>query len=291
MDWVETTGKTIEEAQEAALDVLGVEFGEAQFEIIEEPRAGFLGMNRRDARVRARVRPSTPKPKDTRRPRKRRGGEKAEGEAGEVAVERAPRRKQSDARKSPKKEVAMVDSAPNQKESEATALESEHEEVQEQVSRTDLAVTAQHFLADLLHELDLSGTVTVDSLDDESMELSVNGENLGALIGTRGAVIAAVQELTRAVVQGRGGDSVGRVTVDVSGYRLRRREALLRFTESVVAEVLETKEERAFEPMIAAERKIVHDAVAEAPGVGSRSEGEEPERFVVVFPMTDSAEV
>jgi spoIIIJ-associated protein len=289
MDWVETTGKTIEEAQEAALDVLGVEFGEAQFEILEEPKAGFLGMNRRDARVRARVRPSTPKPKDSRRPRKRRAGERSEADNGEVAVERPPRRKQSDARKSPKKEVAMVDNVPSQGDGDGVSTEELQEETQ--VSRTDLAVAAQHFLADLLHELDLSGTVTVDSLDEESMELSVNGDNLGALIGTRGAVIAAVQELTRAVVQGQGGDNVGRVTVDVSGYRQRRREALLRFTESVVEEVRTSGEERAFEPMIAAERKIVHDAVAEASGVGSRSEGEEPDRFVVVFPRSDSSAV
>lgn len=72
MEWVETTGKTVEEAKEAALDQLGVDEQEAEFEVVEEPKSGLFGRMRREARVRARVEPKRPRPKADRRERRRR---------------------------------------------------------------------------------------------------------------------------------------------------------------------------------------------------------------------------
>src|SRR3954469_8126154 len=72
MEWVETTGKTIEEAKEAALDQLGVHEDDAEVEVLEAPRVGLFGRMRGEARVRARVRPTRPRPKAERRDRKRR---------------------------------------------------------------------------------------------------------------------------------------------------------------------------------------------------------------------------
>lgn len=71
MEWVETTGKTIEEAKEAALDQLGVDEEEAEFEVVEEPKSGLFGRVRREARIRARIRPKRPRPKGDRRDRRR----------------------------------------------------------------------------------------------------------------------------------------------------------------------------------------------------------------------------
>lgn len=79
MEWVETTGRTLEEAKEAALDQLGVDEVDAEFEIVEEPKAGLFGRVRGEARVRARVRPTAPRPKEDRRDRRRRGRGAAEG--------------------------------------------------------------------------------------------------------------------------------------------------------------------------------------------------------------------
>src|ERR1700675_3141221 len=76
MEWVETTGRTIEEAKDAALDQLGVDETDAEFVMVSEPRAGLFGRMRGEARVRARVRPTSPRPK---RPRTRRQGEQREG--------------------------------------------------------------------------------------------------------------------------------------------------------------------------------------------------------------------
>ncbi|MFM7410558.1 MAG: Jag N-terminal domain-containing protein, partial [Actinomycetota bacterium] len=79
MEWVETTGRTIEEAKNAALEMLGVDVDDAEFEIIEEPKPGLFGRTRGEARVRARVRPTQVRPKTERRDRRRREGGRGEG--------------------------------------------------------------------------------------------------------------------------------------------------------------------------------------------------------------------
>lgn len=84
MEWVETTGRTIEDAKEAALDQLGVDESDAEFEVVEEPRAGLFGRLRNEARVRARVRPTAPRAKDDRRDRRRRG--RANGESRDASA-------------------------------------------------------------------------------------------------------------------------------------------------------------------------------------------------------------
>src|SRR6478736_8514044 len=87
MQWVETTGRTIEDAKEAALDQLGIDESEAEFEVIEEPKTGLFGRPRGEARIRARVVPKAPRPKQERRPRRQRtGGKDTPNETGSSAV-------------------------------------------------------------------------------------------------------------------------------------------------------------------------------------------------------------
>src|SRR5687767_9053705 len=94
MEWVETTGKTIEEALDAALDQLGVDESDAEYEVVEEPKVGLFGRLRGEARIRARVRPTRPRPKDDRRDRRRRpaGRGGAAAPEGEEQVPAEPRR-------------------------------------------------------------------------------------------------------------------------------------------------------------------------------------------------------
>src|SRR3954462_13067741 len=82
MEWVETTGRTVEEAKELALDQLGVDVVDAEFEVLDEPKSGLFGRIRSEARVRARVRPQAPPPKLERRDRRRGGGGGARREQG-----------------------------------------------------------------------------------------------------------------------------------------------------------------------------------------------------------------
>jgi spoIIIJ-associated protein len=107
------------------------------------------------------------------------------------------------------------------------------------------------------------------------------GEEMGILIGRGGRVLEALQELLRAHVQLVTGERC-RVQVDVEDYRKRRRSHLARRAREVARRVRRTGRSEALEPMSARDRKVVHDAVSEVPGVESVSEGEEPRRRVVI---------
>jgi spoIIIJ-associated protein len=146
---------------------------------------------------------------------------------------------------------------------------------------------AKRFIEGLVAELGLQATVSARPLDDEAVHVAVDGDELGLLVGQGGATLAAIQELTRTVVQRKTGGRTERILVDVAGYRARRAEALGKFTRKVVEEVLSSGQEKALEAMSPADRKVVHDAVNEIGGASTRSEGEEPRRYVVISPMAE----
>jgi len=126
---------------------------------------------------------------------------------------------------------------------------------------------------------------TVEATVEESeIEVRVSGASLGLLIGPGGRTLLAIQDLARVAAQRRLGDHDTRLRVDVAGYREKRREALVRFADGVAQQVKETGVARSLDPMPSADRKILHDVFAGIDGVTSRSEGEDPNRRVVVAP-------
>ncbi len=143
---------------------------------------------------------------------------------------------------------------------------------------------AETFVRGLLDTFGSSYKVARQQVDDETVEIAVEGEDLGLLIGQRGQTLSAVQELARTVVQRKAPGYQGRVVVDVSGYRRHRRQALERFTREVAEQVLASGVPRVLEPMPPADRKVVHDTVNTIEGVATSSEGEEPRRRVVITP-------
>jgi spoIIIJ-associated protein len=140
------------------------------------------------------------------------------------------------------------------------------------------------FVADLLSEFGMEGTVETRLLDEDTVEIAALGEDLGILVGPRGSTLAALQDLTRAVVQRQCPSRTDRILVDVAGYRERRSAALKRFSVQVGEEVLASGQEKALEPMSPADRKAVHDAINEMSGVETRSDGEDPNRHIVIAP-------
>ncbi len=140
------------------------------------------------------------------------------------------------------------------------------------------------FVSGLLDELGMEGTVESRILDEETVEIAATGEDLGMLVGPRGSTLLALQDLTRAVVQRQCPSRTDRILVDVAGYRERRSAALTRFSMQIAEEVLASGQEKALEPMSPADRKTVHDAVNEIEGVVTRSEGEDPNRHIVISP-------
>jgi spoIIIJ-associated protein len=363
VEWVEVTGKTVEEAKEAALDQLGVTEVDAEVVVVAEPKTGLFGRVRGEARVRARVRPVGPRPKRQRRQRdrgrnggarggarttsgrsgeeetgrdgaasavasatsgprsatsstsdgagsgagsgtgrsrrRRRGGRGRSGSGGSsgsasssgprdgsrASVEDAPGNSAASAA------TARTDGAANgRQDARERAVAREERTVAEGMTLQEQAEVAKEFLEGLMDHYGLDAAVEVRELDEETVELAADGEGLGVLVGPKGATLAALQDVTRAVVQRRFPTRTDRILVDVAGYRERRAAALRRFSQQVASEVVSSGEERALEPMSPADRKVVHDTVTEIEGVASRSEGEDPNRYVVIAPAPGSAD-
>ena len=151
------------------------------------------------------------------------------------------------------------------------------------------AKIATDFLSGFANAVGLKASVASSiKTDDEMLELELNGDDLGLMIGPRGQTMTALQEFIRIVVQRKTGATNGRIILDVAGYRGRRKEALSKFVQELAAEVIESGTAKVLEPMNPADRKIVHDAVNEIEGVTTSSEGMEPRRRVVISPAAES---
>jgi len=337
MEWVETTGRTIEEAKDAALDQLGVDETDAEFVMVTEPRAGLFGRMRGEARVRARVRPTSPRPKRTRtrRPSEQRegakrsggsgrGGDRSRGSTGVAVVEsdsetgsgdgdadqvsangsgtQANKRRRSRSRggsgrsggpgangPQPGEDVAASPPASTRRKGSRPSGSTKEEAVGETLTLEEQGESAREFVAGLIDEIGLSADVSTRIVDEETAEVVVEGQELGVLVGPGGATLAALQELARTFVQKRTGGQSSRIVVDVAGYRAKRTAALQRFAKQIAQEVTESGEERALEPMTAADRKVVHDTINDIDGLATRSEGEEPRRYIVISPRSPGA--
>jgi spoIIIJ-associated protein len=141
---------------------------------------------------------------------------------------------------------------------------------------------AADYLEELLDIADLDGDLDMD-VDGDRAAVSIVGADLNQLVGDRGEVLDALQELTRLAVYRETGER-SRLMLDISGYRAGQRERLVELAQRSVQQVQETGERVALDPMSPFERKVVHDAVAGA-GLTSESEGVEPRRFVVILPV------
>ncbi len=288
MEWVEAVGRTVDEAVSEAMEALGESSLEAvDVEVVEEPKKGFLGIGGQDARVKV-----TPRPKKKRRRRggrtrerrpqgsdstastqKPRKGNNGGGGKGAKQQQNKSRDESKNRRNKPKqgssggsgaKKVA-VDKKPD-----------ERADIEEQ------AQVAQEFAEGLLVAFGVEGEV-ITRVEDEILFIDINGDQTEALVGRKGAVVQAVHELTRTVIQ-RKTFGAPRMRLDIAGYGARRREALKIYATGLAETVKEDDREAMLEPMNAADRKVVHDAISEIDGVRSFSEGEDPNRSVVVAP-------
>jgi predicted RNA-binding protein Jag len=143
-----------------------------------------------------------------------------------------------------------------------------------------VAETAEDFVTGLLQAAELEAEVS-SSVEGDSARIEVTGEAMGVLIGRRGQTLDAVQELTRTAVQHRLKARV-RILVDIEGYRARRQASLADYATAMAERAKARGTEIELEPMSAYERKIVHTAVAEVAGASSYSEGEDPQRKVII---------
>ncbi|MFL5799264.1 MAG: RNA-binding cell elongation regulator Jag/EloR [Actinomycetota bacterium] len=229
---------------EAALADLGAQLEDVDVEVLDQGRSGFLGVGASEARVRVRVRDAS--------------GAESDEEPSTTGSEFA------------ESEPVRVDAV------EAPGPEEEWLE--------DQADLVADFLDDLFDVMDLGaevepvyqeGTMYVDVWASEGEE------SVALLIGRHGQALDALQELVRGVVHRRTGERC-QVVVDVEDYRKRRRAQLVSRAREVARRVQKSGRPESLDPMNAFERKIVHDAVAAVSGVASGSEGEDPDRRVVI---------
>jgi spoIIIJ-associated protein len=300
MEWVETTAKSLEEAKELALDRLGVAADEAEFEILEEPRAGLFGRVRGEARVRARVMPTAVRPKQDRRGRGRSQRE-GRGKNGKDRPRSQDRTSDESVASAPESTTAQTeaddaaetsndrptastrDSSRNRRSKQQKEQQVNADDEVTQVSPVEVGEAAKAFMSGLVDAFGATAETTVE-IDGSEIDVRVTGSELGLMVGHGGRTLMAVQDLVRVASQRRLGDHDTRLRIDVGGYREKRTEALGRFAVAVAHEVLESGVPKALEPMQSADRKVVHDALASVEGVTSRSEGDDPMRRVVIAP-------
>ena len=284
MEWVEITATTIEDAKALALDRLGIDDGDAEFEIVEEPKAGLFGRTRGEARVRARIKPNSVRAKADRRDRRGKPAGERTAKPRQERTERSDRgERQERSDRGPRKERAprQARSERSERPERAPRAERTPREDLPPVDPTTVSAVATTFLEGLVSAAGLKGSVSA-KVEGENIDSDVLGDDLGFLVGTKGATLLALQDLTRVVSQRRLGDHETRLRVDVAGYREKRREALSRFALKVAEDVKTSGQARALEPMNSSDRKIVHDALTEVEGISTRSEGSDPFRRVVV---------
>ena len=147
-----------------------------------------------------------------------------------------------------------------------------------EVNRSDKAV---QFLKGLLERMGSEAYPVVGTTSEESIDIRIEGENLGMLIGRRGETLNAIQHITNYIIN-RGEEEKVRVVVDVENYRKKREESLQKLAEKTASKVVRYRRNIALEPMNAYERHIIHSALQEWKDVSTFSSGAEPRRSVVI---------
>lgn len=317
MEWVETTGPTVAAALDAALDELGVDEDEVEFEVVEQAKAGLFGrIGGNPARIRARVKPiSREKPGERNRGRTGKGARRNGGRGGSGSGRKADRGSSAEkaapaaaAEADPGAEPDAASSAGSgggrnrrrrrgrggggRREGDGGNGASSGPRPQEETDVTtttedvpigEQADVADEFMRGLIGAFGVAGEVAV-RIEDDVVLVDVEGDDLGILVGPKGVTLRAIEDLVRTVVQRRTDGHGARIHVDVAGYQAKRRAALDKFATDLAGRVLESGQELALEPMPASDRKVVHDTIAAIDGVSTISEGEEPRRRVVIRP-------
>ena len=258
---IEKTGKTVDEAIQAAAEELGVAANELEVEILETPAKRLFGLfGETPAKIRASVKISEP-PVEVEKP---------------APVEEP----------APIEETAQVEETTGEPEQPAIEPILEPSPVEEpDISERDRLIdAAEDFLQDVFAAMKLEVTIEVEEFED-SVKLNLSGKGLGVLIGRRGQALDALQYLLNLAVNRKSADEKIFFILDVEDYRRRREEALIKLAKGVAERAIKTRREVRLEPMSRHERKIIHTVLQDNDRVETHSSGEEPYRYVIVTPV------
>ena len=268
MQTIETTGKSVEEAKKTAASTLGVSVDQLNVTVLEETK-GLFGKS--TVRIRAEV-AEAPAAKPARAPK---AAKAAPAPKEEPAAEKPARTPRGKAAK--KEEVAPAEEM-------AVAVVEAEEPAGTDVAATD---TDAKQLVDLIHDLvgraELDVQAKVTQLNGRYVNIELDGKDVAYLVGKHGEVLNALQYLVN-IIAGRAFNNGVRATIDGNNYRTRREQQLTAHAQRVADEVKKRGEEAVLDALPAFERRIVHKALSDYAGVATYSEGEEPNRRVVIAP-------
>jgi len=276
--YIETTGKTENEAIAAALAALGLDRDDVRVEIVDRAKSGFLGIGSIPAKVRVSydvpdeigtVAAAEPKPQEERKPREER----------RPREERKPR--DADAPRAQKPREPQKPSA----ERSAPASSSRRSVETTSVTEDDQAAAqVRSFLSGLLEHMDVAAVIEMGVTAQGNYRITLSGANMGAVIGRRGETLDAIQQLTSYSIN-RGRNDRLRIHIDAENYRAKREESLERLALRMADKVKRSRRSMTLESMNAYERHVIHTALQEVAGVMTQSTGVEPNRRVVVLPQ------
>lgn len=251
-DAVEKTGKTVQQALEAALHELGAGLEDVTYEVLSEPTKGILGIfGAKPAKVRA------------------------------VLKEQAPHAVAAPAATSSEATSATVEGAEDN--APAVSAAKEAPASTPSITKEEALAEGQKFLGDVFAAMKIDVTINTEPTKEGYM-CQLIGDNLGMLIGKHGQTLDALQYLTNIAANRKmTGDRV-RLILDVENYRRRREETLQRLATHLAEKACRLREEIRLEPMNRHERKIIHMTLQDHRRVSTYSDGEEPHRFVVIVP-------
>ena len=326
MSAYESTGKTVEEAVSEGLKKLGLSIGEVQVDILEEGSKGLFGLfGSKTARVRLTVKEEERRetifadslssydaerraPKKAEKPAEpAKAAPQAPWEVPQAPkAERAPkpdkpqrpaRLNADSAEQAPKAErgpkperIEKPARAPKAEKPALSRMPSEPAVPAEQRDPQSDEGKVQAFLQELTRLMGLEISVHVHTDEEGNIRVSMQGDTLGILIGRRGETLDALQYLTSLHIN-RGRQEYTRVTLDSEGYRAKREDALVRLANRMANRAQRTGRKVSLEPMNPYERRILHSALQGHEGISTHSEGEEPNRHVVITVSRDAKPV
>ena len=300
----EAKGKTREEAIDSALEALNLTIDEVTVEDVEEGSKGLFGLfgsRPWTVRLTAIEKEEESSVLDTHSlfadslEEKKPAPKKQPAEKKQPAPKKQPAEKKAEAPKEPKepKEAREDKPAPAEKKEKKQPAEKKparkpKQEAEkkpltpaEQADRETSAGVAQEFLQELTKLMGVEVSVHVNTDEEGNVRVNMEGDSQGILIGRRGETLDALQYLTSLKIN-KGKSEYTRVTLDTEGYRARREEALVRLANRMANRAVKTGRRVSIEPMNPYERRILHSALQGNPDVTTHSEGEEPNRHVVI---------
>ncbi len=291
MEYIEVTGKTIDDALTNACLKLETTSDNIEYEVIEKGSNGLFGIfNSKPTKIKARVKAGVSSVDDefSKLEAKQKKSiddtikSEVKAEPKKEAVKETAKPVKTEA--APKAEASQVSAtqAVNAVEDDL-AVKANNNEPRPVLSNEEIESRIRTFLGDMFSAMDIPVEVNITfDTEEECVNVELLGENMGLLIGKRGQTLDSIQYLTSLVLN-KGKEKYVRIKVDTENYRQRRKDTLESLAKNIAYKVKRSRRSVALEPMNPYERRIIHSALQGDKFVSTKSEGEEPFRHVVVY--------